>query len=259
MKNLVKNSLGFDSNLFVYQDKTMFNYSIDTILLGNFVRINFQTKKILEIGTNNGALAIFLAHRYQKMQIDALEIQKNALKIAQKNVLLNHKNDQINLILGDFNDYYSTLFKQSFKYDSIVCNPPFYKLKSSIIRKGSQELLIATHEIKLNLEQVIAGSSKIIKQRGYLSLVLPTERFIDACTLMRQYDFEVKRVQFIHPRINKKSNLVLIEGRYKALWGPHFLPNIYLHPDDTSDGSYREEVKQLYKPIVFDKYIKTKD
>ncbi len=256
MQKLVKNSLGFDSNLFVYQDKTMFNYSVDTILLGNFVTINAKTKQLLEIGTNNGALAIFISARYKKLMIDALEIQAEALVIAQKNLLLNNKTDQINLIFDDFNIYYQKISKTSFKYDAIVCNPPFYKLNASKKHQGSEKLLIATHEIKLTLEQIIFGSSQIIKQRGYLSLVLPTERLIDATTLMRKFDFEVKRIQFIHPRVTKKSNLVLVEGRFKVGWGTHFLVNIYLHPEDIKDHSYQETVKKLYKPIIFDKHFK---
>lgn len=253
MTKLIKNSLGYDSDLFVFQDKTMFNYSIDTILLGNFATVNSKTKKFLEIGTNNGALAIFLAQRFPKMQIDALEIQSEALVIAQKNIIFNKKDKQINLILDDFNDYYLKLQKQNFKYDAIICNPPFYKLANSKKRDGDIKLLIATHEIKINLEQIIKGSSKIIKQRGYLAMVLPTERLVDVIVLMRKYFFEVKRIQFVHPRINQKSNLILIEGRFQVGWGTHFLPNIYLHHDDIKDSRYREEVKKLYKPIIFNK------
>lgn len=40
-----KNNLGFSGNLFVYQDKNMFSYSVDTIMLGNFFQsiAMFQT------------------------------------------------------------------------------------------------------------------------------------------------------------------------------------------------------------------------
>lgn len=75
-RKLVKNSLGFDSDLFIYQDKEMFNYSVDTILLGNFIYLNSKIKSALEIGTNNGALSIFVAKRNSNLKIDAIEIQK---------------------------------------------------------------------------------------------------------------------------------------------------------------------------------------
>lgn len=102
---IVKNNLGFDSNLYIKQDKNMFNYSIDTIMLGNFVHLNYESKHVLEIGTNNAALSIFIADRYSKLHIDAIEIQERACKLAQENVDLNNKQNQIKIIHEDFNQY----------------------------------------------------------------------------------------------------------------------------------------------------------
>ena len=250
MGKLVKNSLGYDSDLYVYQDKEMFNYSVDTILLGNFATLNRSVNSMLEIGTNNGALSIFMSERNKDLKIDALEIQKEAIDIAKKNLELNNKEDQITLINEDFNNYYKSRAKnQDPKYDLIVCNPPFYKVDATHRRKGSESLFIATHEVMLTLEDVIKGAAKIIKNKGYLALVEPTERLVDMFVLMRQYGFEPKRVQMIHPREDKKSNLVLVEARFKSGWGTHFLPNIYLHTPDLSEHKYRDEVKELYKPL----------
>ncbi|UUD35359.1 tRNA1(Val) (adenine(37)-N6)-methyltransferase [Mycoplasmopsis caviae] len=251
-QKLVKNSLGFDSNLYVVQDKEMFNYSVDTIMLGNFVFLNNKIKNLLEIGTNNGALSIFIAERNEKLKIDAVEIQTKACKLAQSNIELNNKNAQITVINKDFNDFYLEKIKNAeAKYDSIVCNPPFYTVQGTKVGKNtSEELLIATHEYKINLEQIILGSSKLIEQKGYLNLVIPVERLVDCFCLMRKYNFEPKRVQFIIPRVQDKPKLVLVEGRYKAGWGVHFLPNLYLHdPNDKQQHEYLENIKELYKPI----------
>ncbi|KKB26690.1 putative O-methyltransferase [Mycoplasmopsis meleagridis] len=250
--NIVKNSLGYDSNLYIYQDKTMFNYSVDTILLANFVFINQKIKNILEIGTNNAALSIFLAERDEKLKIDALEIQEKAFKIAKMNVDYNEKNSQISLINADFNDFWKEKIKTSqMKYDSIVCNPPFFPIKNTKqSKKLTKEMLIATHEVKLTLENIIEGSAKIIEQKGYLTMVIPVERLVDCFFLLRKYKFEPKRVKFIIPRIYDKPKLVLVEARYQAGWGVHFLPNIYLHDSENKHiHIYREEVKKLYKPI----------
>ena len=254
MGKLVKNSLGFDSNIFVYQDKDMFNYSVDTIMLGNFATINHSVKRVLDIGTNNAALSLFISERKNDLKIDAVEIQEKAIEIAEKNVELNKKEKQINLIHQDFNDFWKMHNKEQMqKYDLIVCNPPFYKVDKTIKRKGSEELFIATHEVKINLEQIIKGAGKIIKQKGYLAIVMPTERLVDIFELMRKHKFEPKRIQFIHPREDVKSNLVLVESRFQTGEGPHFLKNIYLHTDDVDKHEYREEVKKLYKPIKYGK------
>lgn len=132
MKNeVVKNNLGYSGDLFVYQDKSMFNYSVDTILLGNFVSINRKVKNILEVGTNNGALSIFIAARDKRLNIDAIEIQSKAVELARKNIILNKLENQINLIEGDFRMWanqkaYDCGNKLAKKYDLIVANPPYY-------------------------------------------------------------------------------------------------------------------------------------
>ncbi|MCC3161139.1 MAG: tRNA1(Val) (adenine(37)-N6)-methyltransferase [Mollicutes bacterium PWAP] len=252
---LVKNSLGYDTNLWVYQDKKMFNYSVDTILLANFATINSKTKKVLEVGTNNGALSIFLSERYSKMKIDAIEIQKKAVQIAKLNIKENKKEKQINVIEYDFKEYWKNQNRnQSDKYDLIICNPPFYMVENHKKRKGNEWIEIATHEIKMTLEDLIKGSTKIIKQKGYLTIVEATERLVDVFETLRKYKFEPKRVQMIHPRTFQKSNLVLVEARFNTGYGTKFLNNIYLHPDSNlNDHTYLPKVKKLYKPLNFEK------
>ncbi|MGZ9797418.1 tRNA1(Val) (adenine(37)-N6)-methyltransferase [Mycoplasma sp. 4013] len=255
-QNWIKNSLGFDSDLYVYQDKTMFNYSVDTILLGNFVFLSNHFTNALEIGTNNAALSIFIAARSEKLYIDAIEIQQQAIQLAKFNVTLNKLDKQINVINADFNLYWKQFNQQNQKkYQIIFCNPPFYRFDASKIRQDiSKAKLIATHEITLNLDELILGCSKIIEQKGFLSLVLPVERCIDAFELLRKYNFEPKRIQFVHPRLQDKAKFVLIEARYQAGWGSHFLPNLYLHDaKDLNNHDYLPQIKQLYKPIKLNK------
>lgn len=251
---LIKNRLGFDGKIFIYQDKKMFNYSVDTILLGNFATINSRVSKVLDVGTNNGALAIFLAHRSDKIKIDAIEIQKRAIQIAKINVEENELSKQINVIHADFNKFWKKqLTDQKEKYDLIVCNPPFYKVGTGFARKGTNAIYNATFETKLSLEQLIKGASKILKQKGYLTIVEPTERLVDVFSLMRKYNFEPKRVQMIFPRINEKSNLVLVESRLHSGWGTSFLPNLYLHNEENSLSKYTPAIEKQYVPIKYEK------
>ncbi|WP_369085679.1 tRNA1(Val) (adenine(37)-N6)-methyltransferase [Metamycoplasma spumans] len=254
-KGVIKNNLGYSGDLFVYQDKEMFNYSVDTILLGNFVSLNRKVKNILEVGTNNGALSIFMAARSKKINIDAIEIQTKAVELANKNVKLNNLENQINIIEADFkswaNEYaYKCGNKLAKKFDSIVANPPYYNENFNQVRmSGTHEQKLATHEINLNLEQLISLSSKIIEQKGYLTIVLPMARYVDLICLLRKYNFEPKRIQIVYPRVSSLPKFCLVEARFNSGWGTYYEPNLYLHYDDLNDHSYREEIKKLYIPI----------
>lgn len=246
----IKNSLGYNNDLFIYQDKKMFNYSVDTILLANLTTLNRKTNKILEIGTNNCALSIFLSQRSKKIFIDAIEIQKEAVEIAEFNIEMNNLSNRINLINDDFNKWWIKHIKNmGNKYDVIICNPPFYKKNTKPKKDINDFMLKATHEMTLNLEQIIRGSSKIIQQKGYLSMIIPPERMVDCLTLLRKYKFEPKRIIMIHPRIKQKAILTFIESRFQTGWGTHFEPNLYLHPEDETKHEYLEEIIKLYSPI----------
>ncbi|ACI60102.1 tRNA1(Val) (adenine(37)-N6)-methyltransferase [Ureaplasma urealyticum] len=253
-KKYIKNTLGFDTNLFVYQDKQMFNYSVDTVLLANFISLSSKTKKVLEIGTNNAALSIFLASRKEDMNIDAIEIQSEAIDLALLNVKENHLEKQINIIHADFNEYWKTFDKiENNKYDAIICNPPFYKQDKIIPSTKKPLKTLALYEIALNFEQIMQGCAKIIKQKANLAMVIPTTRLVDLLEMMRKYQFEPKRIKMIYPRIYEQSNLVLVEARYKTGWGTHFEPNLYLHYEDKQNHEYTKEVLKWYKPIKFKK------
>ncbi|AZG68881.1 tRNA1(Val) (adenine(37)-N6)-methyltransferase [Mycoplasma struthionis] len=253
-EKIIKNNLGYSGDLFVYQDKEMFNYSVDTIMFGNFVSLNRNISNILEIGANNGALSIFVAARDKDIKIDAVEIQKRAVDLANKNVTLNKLENQINVIWEDFKKYakdYAILCgtKKAKKYSMIIANPPYYNENYNVKRKtSSKEKLIATHEIELDLETLISLSAKIIEQKGYLSIVLPMARYIDLIELLRKYEFEPKRIQLIYTRVSSMPKFCMVESRYKSGWGTTFEPNLYLHNDDKNDHSYRNEIKELYSP-----------
>ena len=57
----VVNSLLNYSNLKIVQDDEFFNFSLDSVLLPNFVTIKKDTKKILDLGTGNAPIPIILS------------------------------------------------------------------------------------------------------------------------------------------------------------------------------------------------------
>lgn len=245
--NLELNNLGYNDDLKIWQDKTSFNYSVDTILLGNFLTLSKKIKKALEIGTNNGALAILVAHRKSLLEIDALEINENAIKIAQKNVELNKKGSQIRLIHMDFNHFWPLHNqKQLQKYDLIFANPPYFKIGTKKLKKVNSDFLNAIYEFSLNLSQLISGASKIIQQKGKLALVLPIERFVDLIELLRENHFEPKKIQFVMTRVGSSPKFVLVESEFKGQWGTNYLHNLYLHPQNKNLHIYRREIQRLY-------------
>ena len=60
MVEVINDLLGYDG-LKIIQCPDMFHFSLDSSLLGDFVTINPQDKRILDIGTGNGPIPLFLS------------------------------------------------------------------------------------------------------------------------------------------------------------------------------------------------------
>lgn len=233
----VKNYLLGYKNMYIMQDTEMFNFSLDSVLLANFVTINKSDKSILDIGTGNAPIPLILTNR-TKAKITGVEIQKESYELALESVEINKLENQIEIINDDINNFYKNCESDSF--DIITCNPPFFK---NVITNDSNYKLLARHEKTLNLEQILIIAKKLLKNNGVIALVNRPERMIDIITEMKNNNIEPKKIQLVYPFKGKNANILLIEGSKNGKPGLKILPPLFAH---NNDGSYTEEIKKFF-------------
>lgn len=237
----VTNYLLGHKNLKIVQDNEMFNFSLDSILLPNFVTINKKTNKILDIGCGNAPIPLILSTK-TNAHITGVEIQKEVYDLALESIKINNKEEQISIINMDINDYYKEIETDSF--DVITCNPPFFKyIETSNINKNDYKT-IARHEVKLNLKELFKISKKLLKNNGVIAIVHRPERFVEVVEEMKKNNIEPKRVQFVYPKKNMEANIMLIEGSKNGNPGLKILPPIYSHLDN---GDYTDTIKKYFE------------
>ena len=235
----VENYLLENKRLKIIQRKDMFNFSLDSVLLSHFVFIPTKAKTIVDFGTNNAAIPLILA-QLTKTKIIGIEIQKEAVDLAIKNIKLNNLEDQITIIHQDILDY--TVNNEE-KVAVVVCNPPFFKVGEKSNLNENEYLQIARHEIKITLEQIIESASRILENNGRFALIHRPDRLIEIFELMRKYKVEPKRLRLIYPKVGCEANMVLVEGRYQGNGGLRIESPLYAH---NADGSYSAEVKEMF-------------
>lgn len=232
--------LGY-KNLKIVQNTDMFNFSLDSVLLPNFVTLKKNTAKILDIGCGNAPIPLILATK-TSAKIIGVEIQKDVYELALKTVKMNDLEKQIEIINDDINNIYTCFETESF--DTVVCNPPYFKVATTPNLNTIEYKTIARHEIKLNLEQIINIAKKLLKNNGNIAMVHRPERLSDIITIMRKNNIEPKRIRFVYPKETKEANILLIEGVKNGRPGLKILPPLYSHCEN---GEYSKQIKKYFE------------
>ena len=172
-------------NFFV--DKNVLIPRQDTeILVEEVIKIAQKTnaKKILDLCTGSGAIAVSLAKYLPQSEITAIDISNDALKIAKKNAVSNNVENQITFISSDM---FTNLNEE--KFDIIVSNPPY--IKTNVIEnldiQVKNEPHIALDGGKDGLyfyKKIINESYQYLKYNGFLCLEIGFDQKIDVIEII---------------------------------------------------------------------------
>jgi len=201
----VKNDL-LGYGLSIFQDDDFFKFSIDSVLLAEFVNLKYTDKKILDMCCGNSPLLMILARKQDK-DYYGIELQEKVYELAKLSVLENNLN--INLIndnVKNINKYFSTNF-----FDVITCNPPYFKYNSSTLINKVIEKSIARHEIEITFKEIVELANIYLKNNGYFYFVHRADRFMEFVSILNLYSFSIKRIQFCYNNEENSSCCVLFE------------------------------------------------
>ena len=201
----VINDLFDYKNLKIVQNEDYFKFSIDSILLAEYVKITQNDNKIIDLCTGNLPIPFILNYKYGK-KIDAVEIQKEIYNYGLESLKINNKKDWINYYNEDVKNLVNILEKES--YDVVTCNPPYFK---DSIKNDNLIKSIARHEIKINLEDIIKIASYLLKNNKTFYMVHIPNRLDEIILLCNKYNMNIKEIVFVN-NTNKEPMLILIKA-----------------------------------------------
>lgn len=164
-KEFMKLNFFVDENVLIPRQDT-------EVLVEEVIKIaqKIKARKILDLCTGSGAIAISLAKYLPNTEITALDISYKALEVAKLNAKTNKVENQITFIESNL---FENLPKE--KYDIIVSNPPY--IKQDIIKELDKEVQKEPH-IALDggkdgldfYRKIIDVGYEYLKYGGYLYL-----------------------------------------------------------------------------------------
>lgn len=188
----------------IQQGETAMKVGTDGVLLGAWVAEGLMGKKVLDIGTGTGIIAIMLAQKNPEAQIDAIERDEKAFRQASGNVAICPWSNNIHVYHIDLAQY---VLSSTYTYDTIVCNPPYFIKGWQVDHPGRKLARDAEH---LPHDLLIDASKQLLTADGNLWIVLPKqegELFITAA-LQKQLYCGNKTLVFTKPGIDAKRLLL---------------------------------------------------
>jgi tRNA1Val (adenine37-N6)-methyltransferase len=219
----------------VRQDRCALKVGTDGMVLGAWVRVE-GARRILDIGTGTGLLALIAAQRNAVASIDAVEIDDASAQQAAENVAACPWSDRMRVHRMDVRR-----MKSAEPYDLIICNPPFYagEMDSPDARKG-----LAKHSGELTFAELIDAVSHLIASDGRFACILPLNREAELVKLAAGADLHVIRrcaLRYLEARPPKRVLLEL--GRSAAM--PQHEELVVEHAPGVFTEAYRALLSEL--------------
>ncbi|MGN0395754.1 MAG: tRNA1(Val) (adenine(37)-N6)-methyltransferase [Coprococcus sp.] len=208
----------------IIQNKEMFCFGMDAVLLANFVKQK-TGNRCIDLGTGTGVIPILMAAKEpepkQALEGQAvlmgctephfigLEIQEACAEMAARSISLNDLSDRVRIDCGDIKEVPCNYKKASF--DIVTSNPPYIR-GSHGLENPDEPKNIARHEILVSLEEVVASAAYLLRPGGSFYMVHKPFRLAEIFDCLMRNKLEPKRMQLVYPYVDKEPNMVIIEG-----------------------------------------------
>lgn len=132
-------------------------------------KIDDNHKSILDIGTGSGCIAISLAHKFPEVEVHAIDISDDALKMATENAKLN----QVSVQFHETDILSTEILPQ--KFDIIVSNPPYVRelekveIKDNVLENEPHlALFVADDDALLFYRKITLLAQDFLSEEGLL-------------------------------------------------------------------------------------------
>ena len=210
----------------IQQDQCAMKVGTDGVLLGAWA---LGGKKILDIGTGTGVVALMMAQRFPEAQITALDIDTNAVQQAKDNVKISPFKNQIQVLQEAVQIHEG-------EYDAIVSNPPFF---IDSLPAPNEQRNIARHSDTLSYAELMQASYRLLKDNGELSVVVPFDykkRMEDEAIFVGFFPHKILGVRTVEKRPAKRYLLSFVKHPIEV---EHQIITI-------GDEDYKELTKDFY-------------
>ncbi len=147
----------------IEQDDVAMKVGTDGVLLGAWANCE-GAKRILDIGTGTGVIALQMAQRNNDAEVYAVEIDDKASKRARSNFDMSPWAERLHVECCAVQDY------EAEQFDLIISNPPYFV--DSLLPPDERRSM-ARHTHDLTFEELDKAVCRLLADNGRFALILP--------------------------------------------------------------------------------------
>ena len=207
------------NNKFIIQKKDEYCFTSDAVLLANFCKLK-ASETVADFCSGSGVVGILASQKNNFKHMYLIEKQQVFSERCNRSLIYNNLQDKIEALCVSVQEAYKTLKKP---VDVILCNPPYSTPNGNKMTENAS-LNMCKYETELTLKELVNAVNKNLKFGGRFYMVHRADRVAEIISELKQKKLEPKQIQFVHPKANLNSNVVLIEAVKGAKQGVIILP-----------------------------------
>lgn len=186
----------------IQQDRSAMKVGTDGVLLGAWVDAK-GCKKILDIGTGTGLIALMLLQK-SDATVDAIEIDQDSFEQAKENLKSSPWSNRGRVIHSSLQDY-----RPGIRYDLIVSNPPYFI--DSFAPSDEARNRARQAGASLSYEELLAGVIRLLQNSGKFCVILPSKEGAWFREMAERDGLLCNRVLNIRTKADKPLKRVIME------------------------------------------------
>lgn len=222
----------------IWQDRSAFKVGTDGVLLGACADVS-AAKRILDIGSGTGLIALMLAQRSQA-EIVAIEPDHESFLQCCENINRSSWKNRMTVHESALQD-----FRCEEKFDLIVTNPPYFS--GSLVNPDYRKS-VTRHDISLSSTDILKSLDALLNEGGFLQLILPYAEGNIFLAEAAEYGFYCHDLLKVRPMpTSEVRRLVMRFSRKRIRTAERFL---------TIEFGRRHEFTDEYMKLTGDFYLK---
>jgi tRNA1(Val) A37 N6-methylase TrmN6 len=154
----------------IYQFKEGHRFSTDDVITASYAadHVPRAPRRILDLGTGIGSVAMMCAWRWRDAQVVGIEAQAWSANLAKNSIEYNGITDRVDIRHGDFR--VAGALSEDARFDLVTCSPPYIPLGSGTV-SGRLQRAYCRFEIRGGVEEYLAVAASVLTEDGNVSLI----------------------------------------------------------------------------------------